>query len=278
MSALSNKSWRDLRRRPGRAISTIATIAFAVAGLWIFAMPVLMTDAMNHRIATDRVYDVRLTTTDVVLDPEQLAELRAVPGVVALEARTVYNTTLVAGDRRRDVLLVGVPDWSDQDVDAVGVDEGRAPVGDEVVTDRMNALTGRYSGGLGANISVEDGAGHARPLVVAGRGDTLAFSQLAAQGQAVLYAPQTTANSLAHASGVDSIEFRVRDPQLASGVATEVRAHLLEMKPDVTFPILSMCANPAHGPVRRSSPTSRRCSTWGRRSRSSQRSCSSRTR
>ena len=238
MSALSHKSWTDLRRRPARAISTIVTIAFAVAGLWIFALPVLMTDAMNNRIATDRLYDVRLMTTDVVLDAPQLAELGTVPGVDALDARTLYETKLVAGDQRRDVLLVGVPDWNDQHVNAIVVDDGKAPIGDEVVTDGMNAPTGRYSGELGATVAIEDTRGDTRPFTVSGRGDTLVFSQFVAQRHAVLYAPQTTVNSLAHASGINSIELRVRDPRLANSVATEVRERLLEMKPNVTFPEL----------------------------------------
>src|SRR3954469_19568897 len=99
MSALSHKSWRDLRRRPARAISTVVTVACSVAGLWVFAMPMLMSNAMNDRIAADRLYDVRLTTTNVTLDPHQLAALRAVPDVTALEARTLYETKLVAGDQ-----------------------------------------------------------------------------------------------------------------------------------------------------------------------------------
>ncbi len=239
MSALSRKSWRDLRRRPARAAFTVATIAFAVAGLWIFAMPVLMTDAMNHRIATDRLYDARLTTTDVVLSPQQLAELRAVPGVVALDARTIYQTKIVAGDRRRDVLLVGVPDWTDQQVDVVVIDSGKGAVGDEVVTDPMNARTGRYSGGIGATVEVEDPAGQARPFTVSGRGDTLVFSQVVPQESAVLYAPQTTVNSLAHDSGINTIELRVLDPRDANSVAEAVRAQLLEVQPSVTFPDLA---------------------------------------
>jgi len=220
-------------------VFTIATIAFAVAGLWIFAMPVLMKDAMNRRIAQDQLYDVRLPTSDVVLAPDQLAELRAVPGVTALDARTLYDATIVAGDRRRDVLLVGVPDWNDQRVDVVIVDSGADPRGAEVATDRMNARSGRYSGGIGETVEVEDMTGRARTLSVSGRGDTLAFSQLVAEESAVFYAPQATVNDLAGASGVNSIELRVSDPVHADEVADAVRVRLLGMKPGLTFPDLA---------------------------------------
>ena len=239
MSALSRKSWRDLRRRPARAVFTVATIAFAVAGLWIFAMPVLMTDAMNHRIATDRLYDARLTTTDVVLDPDRLAQLRAVPGVTGLDARTLYVTKVVAGEKRRDVLLVGVPDWAEQPVDAIEVDSGQVPSGDEVVTDRMNALSGRFAGGLGSTVEVADNSGQLHPLTVSGRGDTLLFSQFVVEDSAVLYVPQATVNRLADASGVNSIELRVQDPREADRVAKAVRTRLLEMEPDLAFPDLA---------------------------------------
>ena len=51
MTALAHKSWRDLHRRPARSVLTVVTIAFAVTGLWIFAMPPLMDRAMERVIA-----------------------------------------------------------------------------------------------------------------------------------------------------------------------------------------------------------------------------------
>jgi putative ABC transport system permease protein len=194
---------------------------------------------MNRRIAQDQLYDVRLLTNDVVLDANQLAELRAIPGVAALDARTLYESKMVAGDRRRDVLLVGVPDWNAQRVDVISVDSGADPRGAEIVTDRMNARSGRYSGGIGETVEVEDSTGRPRTLSVSGRGDTLAFSQLVAEEHAVFYAPQTTVNGLAGASGVNSIEFRVSDPVQADDVAAAVRTRLLGMKPGLTFPDLA---------------------------------------
>jgi putative ABC transport system permease protein len=235
VSALGRKPWRDLRRRPTRAIFTTVTIGFAVAGLWIFAMPTLMDRAMTDRIAEDRLHDVQLSTSDVVLDAGDLAALRAVPGVRALDARTVYGTTLQVGGRRDDVYLVGVADWGRQPVNAIVVDAGTAPRGRAAITDRMNSRTGRYSGAIGARARVADRHGRPHPLTVSGRGDTMMFSQVVAEERAVLYAPQATVNDLAGAAGVNSIELRVVNPARAAEVASAVRNRLLEREPSVTF-------------------------------------------
>ncbi len=174
-----------------------------------------------------------------MLDAPELEALRQVPGVATLDARTLYETKIVAGEQRRDVLLVGVPDWGDQHVNAIVVDDGAAPSGAQVVTDRMNGRTGRFSGGIGDAVSLADRNGRPQAFSVSGRGDTLVFSQLVAEEEAVLYAPQATVNDLAGASGVNSIEFRVDDPERADEVAAAVRTRLLDLEPDVAFPDLA---------------------------------------
>ena len=235
MTALSRKSWRDLRRRPARATFTVVTIAFAVAGLWIFALPVLMDQAMERRVAEDRLHDVRLSTSDVVLDEDQLAQLRDVPGVASLDVRTLYETKILAGDQRRDVLLVGVSDWGDQSVNAVAVDQGDVPQGAEVVTDRMNARSDRYAGELGDEVQLADRRGRPQSFQVTGRGDTLLFSEVVAGEEAVLYAPQAAVDQLAGADGVNSIEFRVDEGEDAQDVTTAVQARLAQVAPGTTF-------------------------------------------
>ncbi len=235
MSALSRKSWGDVRRRAARSLFTVVTIAFAVAGIWILAMPPLMDQAMARRIAEDRLHDVRIHTSDVVLGDADLAALRAVPGVAALQARTLFDTETIDGDSRRDVLVVGIPDWGDQPVNVVVVDEGAVPGGGELVTDRMNARTGRYAGDVGDGVVLADPRGRPHPFIVSGRGDTMLFSQLVAEGEAVLYAPQATVNQLAGLAGVNSLELRVDDDASAADVAAAVQRRLAELAPGVTF-------------------------------------------
>ena len=198
-------------------------------------MPVLMDRAMDQRVVQDRLHDVQLSTSDVVLDAKSLAALRAVPGVRALSTRTIYGTRILDHGRRDDVFLVGVSDWDHQPVNAISVDAGAAPRGAQVVTDRMNARTGRYSGGIGARAQIADVHGRPHPVAVSGRGDTMMFSQIVADDRAVLYAPQSTVNGLAGASGVNSIELRVDDPNRSDTVAAAVRSRLLALQPSATF-------------------------------------------
>ena len=62
------------------------------------------------------------------------------------------------------------------------------------------------------------------------------FSQIVADDRvAALYAPQSTVNGLAGASGVNSIELRVDDPNRADTVAAAVRSRLLALQPSATF-------------------------------------------
>ena len=82
-------------------------------------MPVLMDRAMDQRVVQDRLHDVQLSTSDVVLDAKLLAALRAVPGVRALSTRTIYGTRILDHGRRDDVFLVGVSDWDHQPVNAI---------------------------------------------------------------------------------------------------------------------------------------------------------------
>ncbi|MCZ7525852.1 MAG: hypothetical protein M5U14_05340 [Acidimicrobiia bacterium] len=201
MTVLRRKSWHDLRRRPARSAFTVATIAAAVAGLSLFAMPTLMDRAMADRIAEDRLHDVQLYTGDVVLDETDLRSLADVAGVAAVGARTVYPSRLFVGDRREDVLVVGVPSCDDQPVNVVGIDSGTAPTAGEALTDPQNARSGRFSGDVGTRVRVEGVAGAFSEVRIAGRGDTMVFSQVAVEERAVLYAPQPTVNEMAGARG-----------------------------------------------------------------------------
>jgi putative ABC transport system permease protein len=117
----------------------------------------------------------------------------------------------------------------------VVVDAGQAPAGAEVITDRMNARTGRYGGGIGARVVLADSHGRPHSFTVTGRGDTMLFSQLVADQEAVLYAPQDTVNQLAGLVGINSVEVRVQSYARAALVATAMQRRLRQLAPDVTF-------------------------------------------
>ena len=57
-TAMIRKSVREVTRRPVRSILTIITIAATVAGLWLFAIPLGLDDAMTRRAETDRLHDI----------------------------------------------------------------------------------------------------------------------------------------------------------------------------------------------------------------------------
>ncbi|TFH20314.1 MAG: FtsX-like permease family protein [Acidimicrobiales bacterium] len=234
MSVLVRKSWQDIRRRRARSLFTAATIALAVVGLSMFAMPPLMDRAMADRIVEDQLHDIRFFTSDVRLDTSELTAIEQVEGVRAVDTRTVYVTRMVVGDRRDDVLIVGVTSFDEQHVNIVGIDSGAAPGRDEAVTDGQNQRSGRFDGIRGATVSIEDHRGHAHETTVSGVGDTLVFGQVATE-LAVLYVPQDTANALAGTRGVSSIELTVDDPEQVASITEAVRAELLELEPDIVF-------------------------------------------
>jgi putative ABC transport system permease protein len=235
MSVLRRKSWQDIRRRRARSFFTVATIAAAVVGVSIFAMPSLMDRAMADRIEEDRLHDVRVFSGDVVLDASDLRALEQIDGVDVVDSRTTFPTRLFIGDRREDVLVVGVGSFDNQEVNAVVVDEGAAPGPDQAVTDAQNQRSGRFDGTVGTVVEIEDTSGRLHEVTISGEGDTLVFSQFAAAERAVLYVPQETANDLAGSVGVTSVELTVDDPTQGEAIAEAVRSKLIELDPTIVF-------------------------------------------
>ena len=127
MNVLRRKSWHDIVRRRARSVFTVITIAIAVAGLSLFAMPPLMDRAMADQIAKDKLHDIRFLTADIVLDSSDRSSIEQIAGVNALEVRTLFPTRVFFGDRREDAWLVGVESFDDQLVNVVSVDDGAPP-------------------------------------------------------------------------------------------------------------------------------------------------------
>jgi putative ABC transport system permease protein len=235
MSVLRRKSWQDIRRRRSRSFFTVATIAAAVVGLSMFAMPSLMNSAMTARVEEDQLHDIRFFVGDVVLDATELSALAEMDGIKAVDSRTTYPTRIFLGDRRENALLVGVHAFDEQHVNLVTVDDGADPIGAQAVTDTQNSRSGRFSGGIGTLFSVEDNNGELHQLRVTGEGDTIVFSQVASGERAVLYVPQETVNQLSGVTGINSIEITVDDPFAVEALTDTVRATLLELEPSIVF-------------------------------------------
>jgi putative ABC transport system permease protein len=235
MDVLNRKSWKDVRRRWARSLLTIATIAAAVAGLSLFAVMPLLDQAAERRIVDDRLHDIQLQTEVTTLSSAELQALRELPGVAAVEARTAYRTRMRVGDKRVDLLLVGVNDFDDQQVDRIALAGGALPSASEALSERQNGRSGRFGGGAGAVVQVEDNRQGLHPVTISGQGTTLHYSAVVADGLAVLYVPQTLANAIAGTTGVNTIDIRVAATRDAEAVAEAIRAWFGANRPDVVF-------------------------------------------
>ena len=130
-SALTRYSWRQLTRHRARTTFTVATLAAAVLGVWLFAAPRDFDAAMNEQVQADLIHDAILWPDGVLIDDADLASLRDVPNIDGLDVRTAYITEMRMGDRTGDVWLVGVREFDDQQVNVIDVDAGRRPSVDE---------------------------------------------------------------------------------------------------------------------------------------------------
>ena len=235
MSVLYRKSLQDIRRRAGRSTFTVLTIAAAVAGLSFFALPILIDRGMDQRVENDRLHDARIFVHDVVLSDEEMAELRSLPGVDAVETRTSFATRIRVGERREDALLVGVQDFANQSVNVISVSRGTVPGSGQALTDPDDTRSGRFNASIGDSVTVEDNAGVLHTLTISGSGRSLEFSQIAIEDAVVLYAPQATVNEIADRQGIGSIEIRVLDPKNAEAVSSAVQAWLVDRHPGIEF-------------------------------------------
>jgi putative ABC transport system permease protein len=226
MTTLHRASWAAISRRRTRALLTIATIASAVAGLGVLAMPSLLGDAMRARVEHDHIYDVWVPTVDLALSPPQLATLRTTPGVRDLQTRTVFLTRMVIDARRASALIVGVNDFTDQRVDVVQRLSGTVPQGRQALVDPAAARHGRWSGHVGSSASVIDSSGLTRQLPIAGTGESLEFTTAGEGDDAVVrYVSEATARAVAGLHGSNAIDLHLDDTRPAAARATVQRLH-----------------------------------------------------
>ena len=127
LSALVRKSVSDVTRRQARAAFAVAALAIAVASLGLFALPTLMSRAMNGEITANRLADVTITVKPLPLTATQVRALGQLPNVVAFDPRSTFSTRVYIGARRQKAFLIGKVSFPHQAVDAVAVTAGSAP-------------------------------------------------------------------------------------------------------------------------------------------------------
>ncbi len=229
LSAVARKSVSDLTRRRGRAFFTAAALALAVASVSLFALPTLMTRAMNREIATDKLADVTVTVKPLVLTGTELKALGSLPNVAAFAPRTTFSTRVYVGARRQRAFLIGESSFAHPTVDAVTVTAGSAPGEGAVLTDVQNAAYGRGVGGAGGAVRLYAGSGNVVSVPISGEGRNLTGALFnAKEGLVTLYATASTVAALSGVPGYTRLAFRLRDPSTpaARQTVTAIRSYL----------------------------------------------------
>ncbi|UCG69697.1 MAG: FtsX-like permease family protein [Thermoplasmata archaeon] len=211
VSALLRKSFGDLGKRKARTIFTVLTIALAVAALGLFSVVPLMDVAMETEVEDSNMYDVRIWVSDLELNESQIKGLEDLDNVNSVELRSVFYTRMYIGERRNDVILIGVEDFVNQNVDIVSMDSGKAPGQMELLADRNMERANLYHGSTGDTMRIYDFIGNIQELKITGTGHSLLYSDYPMFGLAVFYTDKETVHSLSNTSGVNIISFDLEE-------------------------------------------------------------------
>ena len=238
ISARAHHALRQVSRRRGRSILTIITIAVAVAGVWMFAIPGNVRGVLADRIETDAMHTARLAPNAAPLDADQLARLRAIDNVAALDTRTVARNDVRVEGRVESVILVGVDEFEQQSVNIVSLEQGRLPERDgQLVTDDSNATTGRLGTVVGDTIELRTQTGRWEAFEVSGRGGTVRYSSEVANDAPVLYLSSADVQRIMGYPAANSIDILAEDPSPAAvdSMVTELRRVLADELPDISY-------------------------------------------
>ncbi len=238
ISAHRRRSLRELTRRRGRSILTIGTIAVAVAGVWLFAIPGNVENSLTARVRSDAMHTARLAPNAADLTDAELAALRAVDNVAALDVRTLARTDIRADGVVQSVILVGVDDFDDQRVNVVSLDAGEFPdTSGELVTDAENTRTGRLRAAVGDDIDIRRSSGGWTTFAVSGRGGTLRYSSEVGSDAPVVYLSDADVQRVMNYPAPDSIDVLAVDtsPEAVDAMVTELRTMLAADLPDLAY-------------------------------------------
>jgi putative ABC transport system permease protein len=228
VSALNRKAWGDLGRHRARTMLTIGTLGLAIASLATLAVPALINQVMGREVQAARLYDVAMSTRDLVLTPAQLRALGHLPNVAAFDASVEYPTELTVGTRRQDAVIWGV-DLASQPVDAIQLTAGRLPRPGELLADAGNGSAADLTLAVGDQVEARNATGAQTRLRVSGIAHSLATSpSVNGTNIPAFYASAATVRSLAGRGGVNFLAFRLADNSLGAEASTiaAVRGYL----------------------------------------------------
>ena len=201
-----------MTRRRARAVFAVAALALAVASVGLFALPSLMSRAMDREIAANKLADVTITVKPLPLSVAQLQTLARLPNVAAFDPRATFSTRVYVGARRQQAFLIGKASFAHQTVDVVTVTAGSAPGAGTVLSDVQNAAYGNNVGGVGGPVRLIAGNGRVVSLPISGQARNLTGAQIVADnGFLTLYATAKTVEELSGTPGYTRLAFRLRD-------------------------------------------------------------------
>jgi putative ABC transport system permease protein len=229
VSAVVRKSISDLTRRRARTLFAVAALALAVASVGLFALPTLMTRAMDREIVANKLADATLTVKPLPLTAAELHALGNLPNVVAVDPRVTFSTRVYIGARRTKAFLIGKTSFATQTVDVVTLTAGSTPGPGAVLSDVQNAAYSRGVGGPGASVRLIAGNGTVVSVPIAGTGRNLTGGQIVAHdGFVTLYGTAQTVAALSGTPGYTRLAFRLRDDSTAAAhqTVTAIRQYL----------------------------------------------------
>jgi putative ABC transport system permease protein len=207
VSALLSKSLGDLKRRKARTIFTVLTIALAVAALGLFSVVPLMDSAMEKEVHDSNMYDVRVQISDLKITESHIEGLEDLDNVNNVEIRSVFYTRMYIGERRNDVILIGIEDFENQGVDIVTLDSGSAPGYMQILADKNMERANLYHKKAGDFARIYDHQGQVQELQITGLGHSMLYSNYPSFGLAVFYTDIETIQTLSNTSGINIITF-----------------------------------------------------------------------
>ncbi len=237
VSALLSKSFGDLKRRKARTIFTILTIALAVAALGLFSVVPLMDTAMEKEVHDSNMYDVRISIPDLVINESHINDLENIENVNEVEIRSIFYTRMYIGERRNDVIVVGIEDFSNQKVDIVSIDCGKAPGDMEVLADRNMERGNLYNGKEGDTVRIYDFQGNVYEIEITGTGHSLLYANYPMFGVAVFYTNFENVHTLSNASGANiiSVDLQYNTQEDADSAIEDIESYLSQNTTFVSF-------------------------------------------
>lgn len=237
VSALLRKSFGDLNRRKARTLFTVLTIALAVAALGLFSVVPLMDTAMEKEVQKSNMYDVRVWVSDLQINDSHINGLESLDNVNNVELRSVFYTRMYIGERRNDVIIIGIEDFAKQDVDIVAIDSGEAPGQMELLADRNMDRANLYNGKVGNTVRIYNYQGFVQELKITGSGHSLLYSDYPMFGLAVFYTDMNTVHSLSNTTGVNIISFDLEEntQEDADSAIEDIEGYLAQNTAFISF-------------------------------------------